>query len=285
MFGLAQLYQIRGRVGRSRTRAYCYLTTKPRVPLTPQAIRRLKFLGSIDSLGAGFNLASQDLDLRGAGNLLGEEQSGHIKEVGFELYQAMLEETIARLKSGEIDGAPDDDWAPTLNLGVPVTIPESYIPDLDVRLDLYRRLAQLTTKVELEGFAAELIDRFGPLPREVNTLMLVIRIKAMAKRANIASLTAGPKGATVQFHQDKFPNPAGLVAFLTEHKGTARIVDNKIVVSAAWSTDAERIKGAFGVAKDLAARVKEGATAPSAPAAGARSGTGKPAAPAGRRKG
>ncbi|MFC0810533.1 transcription-repair coupling factor [Paracoccus panacisoli] len=285
MFGLAQLYQIRGRVGRSRTRAYCYLTTKPRVPLTPQAIRRLKFLGSIDSLGAGFNLASQDLDLRGAGNLLGEEQSGHIKEVGFELYQAMLEETIARLKSGEIDGAPDDDWAPTLNLGVPVTIPESYIPDLDVRLDLYRRLAQLTTKVELEGFAAELIDRFGPLPREVNTLMLVIRIKAMAKRANIASLTAGPKGATVQFHQDKFPNPAGLVAFLTEHKGTARIVDNKIVVSAAWATDAERIKGAFGVAKDLAARVKEGATAPSAPAAGARSGTGKPAAPAGRRKG
>ncbi|CAM3735141.1 transcription-repair coupling factor [Paracoccus yeei] len=258
MFGLAQLYQIRGRVGRSKTRAYCYLTTKPRVPLTPQAMRRLKFLGSIDSLGAGFNLASQDLDLRGAGNLLGEEQSGHIKEVGFELYQQMLEETIAKLKSGEIEGTPEDEWAPQLNLGVPVTIPESYIPDLDVRLGLYRRLAELTTKVELEGFAAELIDRFGPLPREVNTLLLVIRIKAMAKRANISKLDAGPKGATVQFHGDKFPNPAGLVAFIHDQGGQAKVSDNKIVVLRDWPSDADRIKGAFAIAKDLAAKVKEG---------------------------
>ena len=188
------------------------------------------------------------------------------QEVGFELYQAMLEETIAKLKSGELEGTPDDEWAPTLNLGVPVTIPESYIPDLDVRLELYRRLAQLTTKVELEGFAAELIDRFGPLPREVNTLMLVIRIKAMAKRANIASLVAGPKGATVQFHQDKFPNPAGLVEFITEQKGAARIVDNKLVVSRPWSTDAERIKGAFAVAKDLAAKLKAAPPAAAGPA-------------------
>lgn len=259
MFGLAQLYQIRGRVGRSKTRAYCYLTTKPRVPLTPQAIRRLKFLGAIDSLGAGFNLASQDLDLRGAGNLLGEEQSGHIKEVGFELYQAMLEETIAKLKSGEIEGTPEDEWAPQLNLGVPVTIPESFIPDLDVRLGLYRRLAELTTKVELEGFAAELIDRFGPLPREVNTLLLVIRIKAMAKRANIARLDAGPKGATIQFHNDKFPNPAGLVAFLTDQHGQAKVTDNKIVIRRDWTSDADRIKGAFGIARDLAAKLKAAA--------------------------
>ncbi|WP_299360288.1 transcription-repair coupling factor [uncultured Paracoccus sp.] len=262
MFGLAQLYQIRGRVGRSKTRAYCYLTTKPRVPLTPQAVRRLKFLGSIDSLGAGFNLASQDLDLRGAGNLLGEEQSGHIKEVGFELYQQMLEEAIAKLKSGEIEGTPEDEWAPQLNLGVPVTIPESYIPDLDVRLELYRRLSQLTTKVDLEGFAAELIDRFGALPREVNTLLLVIRIKAMAKRANIARLDAGPKGATVQFHLNKFPNPAGLVEFLAEQRGLARIADNKVIVQRDWKSDAERIKGAFAVARDLAAKAKVGQEAP-----------------------
>ena len=258
MFGLSQLYQIRGRVGRSRTRAYCYLTTKPRVPLTPQAMRRLKFLGAIDSLGAGFNLASQDLDLRGAGNLLGEEQSGHIKEVGFELYQQMLEETIAKLKSGEIEGTPEDDWAPVLNLGVPVTIPESYIPDLDVRLGLYRRLSQLTTKVELEGFAAELIDRFGPLPREVNTLLLVIRIKAMAKKANIAKLDAGPKGATVQFHMDKFPNPAGLVEYLNDQRGQAKVTDNKIFVRRDWKNDADKIKGAFAVARDLAAKIREG---------------------------
>ncbi|HEY0274481.1 MAG TPA: transcription-repair coupling factor, partial [Paenirhodobacter sp.] len=150
MFGLSQLYQIRGRVGRAKSRAYCYLTTKPRLPLTPQATKRLRLLGSLDSLGAGFTLASQDLDLRGAGNLLGEEQSGHIKEVGYELYQAMLEETIARLRSGELaDMADEGEWSPQINLGVPVMIPESYITDLDVRLGLYRRLSGLTTKVEL----------------------------------------------------------------------------------------------------------------------------------------
>ncbi|MFD1796158.1 transcription-repair coupling factor [Paracoccus aurantiacus] len=256
IYGLAQLYQIRGRVGRSRTRAYCYLTTKPRSPLTPQAERRLKFLGNIDGLGAGFNLASQDLDLRGAGNLLGEEQSGHIKEVGFELYQAMLEETIAKLKSGELEGTPEDEWAPQLNLGVPVTIPESYIADLDVRLGLYRRLADISSKVEMEGFAAELIDRFGPVPREVNMLMNVIRIKAMAKRANIAKLDAGPKGVTVQFHGDKFPNPAGLVEFLTDQRGQAKVADNKIVIRRDWSTDGDRIKGAYAIARDLAAKAK-----------------------------
>ncbi|WP_126976722.1 transcription-repair coupling factor [Frigidibacter oleivorans] len=259
MFGLSQLYQIRGRVGRAKTRAYCYLTTKPRAPLTPAATKRLRLLGSLDSLGAGFSLASQDLDLRGAGNLLGEEQSGHIREVGYELYQAMLEDTIARLKSGELQGTVEDDgqWAPQINLGVPVLIPEDYIPDLDVRLGLYRRLSQLTTKVELEGFAAELIDRFGPLPREVNTLMLVIRIKAMCKRAGIAKLDAGPKGATVQFHNDKFANPAGLVEFVQGEGASARIKDNKIVLARDWPTEAERIKGSFAIAKDLAEKLIE----------------------------
>ena len=254
MFGLSQLYQIRGRVGRSKARAYAYLTTKPRAPLTPAAQKRLRLLGSLDSLGAGFSLASQDLDLRGAGNLLGEEQSGHIREVGYELYQAMLEETIARLRSGELQGSPEDDgqWAPQINLGVPVLIPEDYVPDLDVRLGLYRRLSSLTTKVELEGFAAELIDRFGPLPREVNTLLLVIRIKGMCRLAQIGRLDAGPKGATVQFHNDKFPNPAGLVEFLTAERGAARVKDNKILLTRDWATEPDRIKGAFAIARDLA---------------------------------
>ena len=257
MFGLSQLYQIRGRVGRAKTRAYCYLTTKPRAPLTPQAQKRLKLLGSLDSLGAGFNLASHDLDLRGAGNLLGEEQSGHIKEVGYELYQAMLEETIAKIKSGELQGlsSVDDQWAPQINLGVPVMIPEEYIPDLDIRLGLYRRLSSLGTKVELEGFAAELIDRFGPLPREVNTLMLIVRIKAMCKRAGISRLDVGPKGATVQFHNDKFANPAGLVEFVKAQGPAARIAGNKIVLIGEMKSEADRIKGAFNVARDLAEKV------------------------------
>jgi transcription-repair coupling factor (superfamily II helicase) len=260
MFGLAQLYQIRGRVGRSKTRAYCYLTTKPRAPLTPQATKRLRLLGSLDSLGAGFNLASHDLDLRGAGNLLGEEQSGHIKEVGYELYQQMLEETIARIKSGELQGLStiSDDWSPQLNLGVPVMIPETYIPDLDIRLGLYRRLSSLSTKVELEGFAAELIDRFGPLPKEVNTLMLIVRIKAACKRAGIAKLDAGPKGATIQFHNDKFANPAGLVDFLKAQGGAARVNGNRIVLTGEMKSEADRIKGAFNIARDLAEVVKAG---------------------------
>jgi len=256
MFGLSQLYQIRGRVGRSKTRAYAYLTTKPRAPLTPAAEKRLRLLGSLDSLGAGFSLASQDLDLRGAGNLLGEEQSGHIREVGYELYQAMLEETIAKLKSGEIQGPEDDgQWAPQINLGVPVLIPEDYVPDLDVRLGLYRRLSGLTTKVELEGFAAELIDRFGALPKEVNTLLVVVRIKATCKRAGIARLDAGPKGVTVQFHNDKFADPAGLVDFIQSEKGAARIKDNKLTLVRAFATEAERVKGAFAVARALAEKV------------------------------
>jgi transcription-repair coupling factor (superfamily II helicase) len=257
MFGLSQLYQIRGRVGRSKTRAYCYLTTKPRNPLTPQAQKRLKLLGSLDNLGAGFNLASHDLDLRGAGNLLGEEQSGHIKEVGYELYQQMLEETIAKIKSGEINGLSpiDDAWSPQLNLGLPVMIPEDYVVDLDVRLGLYRRLSGLATKVELEGFAAELIDRFGPLPREVNTLMLIVRIKAMAKRAGISRIDAGPKGATIQFHNDKFANPAGLVDFIKAEGVGAKVQGNKIVLLREWKSEADRIKGAFAIARDLAEKI------------------------------
>ncbi|MEM6309767.1 MAG: transcription-repair coupling factor, partial [Pseudomonadota bacterium] len=257
MFGLAQLYQIRGRVGRSKTRAYAYLTTKPRTKLTATAEKRLRVLGSLDTLGAGFTLASQDLDIRGAGNLLGEEQSGQMRDVGYELYQSMLEEAIAKIKAGELDGLADSDdqWAPQINLGVPVLIPEDYVPDLDVRLGLYRRLSALSTKVELEGFAAELIDRFGKLPREVNTLLLVVRIKAMCRKAGIAKLDGGPKGATLQFHNDKFASPEGLVTFIQDQRGLAKVKDNKIVVRRDWKKDADKIKGAFAIARDLAEKV------------------------------
>jgi transcription-repair coupling factor (superfamily II helicase) len=257
MFGLAQLYQIRGRVGRSKARAYAYLTYKPRQKLTPQAEKRLRVLGSIDTLGAGFTLASQDLDIRGAGNLLGEEQSGQMREVGYELYQSMLEEQIAKIRSGEVTLVEDGQWAPQINLGVPVLIPEAYVPDLDVRLGLYRRLSDLTTKVELEGFAAELIDRFGTLPKEVNTLMLVVRIKAMCKKAGISQLDAGPKGAVLRFHNDKFISPVGLVEFIDDQRGQAKVKDNKIVIRRDWGTDRLKIQGAFAIARDLAAKVKE----------------------------
>ncbi|CTQ33825.1 transcription-repair coupling factor [Jannaschia rubra] len=254
MFGLSQLYQIRGRVGRSKTRAYAFLTTKPRAKLTPQAERRLKVLGSIDALGAGFNIASQDLDLRGGGNIIGDEQSGHMREVGFELYQSMLEETIDKLKAGKADlpDALSDDWSPQINLGVPVLIPEDYVPDLDLRLGLYRRLSGLDRKVELEGFAAELIDRFGPLPREVNVLLRVVRIKALCKAAGISRLSVGGKGATVEFHLNRFARPEGLVDFIKEQKGAAKIKGDKLVIAQDFASEADRIKGAFSIARDLA---------------------------------
>ncbi|MEL6641373.1 MAG: transcription-repair coupling factor, partial [Pseudomonadota bacterium] len=268
MFGLSQLYQIRGRVGRSKARAYAYLTTKPRQKLTDTAQKRLRVLGSLDSLGAGFSLASQDLDIRGAGNLLGEEQSGQMKEVGYELYQQMLEDQIAAIKSGAAEGLADDgEWSPQINLGVPVLIPEDYVPDLDVRLGLYRRLSELTSKVDLEGFAAEMIDRFGKLPKEVNTLMLVVRIKAMCKKAGIAKLDAGPKGATIQFHNDKFASPEGLVAFIHDQKGLAKVKDNKIVIRRDWGRERDKIQGSFNIARDLAQKLVDAKKAKAAQSA------------------
>ena len=258
MFGLSQLYQIRGRVGRSKTRAYAYLTTKPRQKLTHAAIKRLRVLGSLDSLGAGFMLASQDLDIRGAGNILGEEQSGNVREVGYELYQEMLEDAIAKIKSGQMEGLTDEgSWSPQINLGVPVLIPEAYVQDLDVRLGLYRRLSALAKKIELEAFAAELIDRFGKLPAEVDMLLRVVRIKGMCRAAGIAKLDSGPKGAVIQFYQDKFISPSGLAQYLLDSRGTAKIKDNKLIVLRDWINDDKKVKGAYIIARELAVMAKK----------------------------
>ncbi len=198
MFGLAQLYQLRGRVGRSKTRAYAYFTVPPNRQMTETAERRLKVLQSLDTLGAGFSLASHDLDIRGAGNLLGEEQHGHIREVGYELYQAMLEETIASLK-GDHDAAVEDQWSPQIAIGTSVLIPETYVTDLDIRLGLYRRLSTLTAPEEIDQMAAELADRFGSLPDEVKHLLEIIGLKTLCRQAGVAQLDAGPRGAVVEF--------------------------------------------------------------------------------------
>ena len=163
-FGLAQLYQLRGRVGRAKLRAYALLTLPAQQKITAQAERRLKVLQSLDTLGAGFQLASHDLDIRGAGNLLGDEQSGHIKEVGFELYQQMLEEAVLSLKAG-ISAPVADRWSPSITIGTALLIPEDYVTDLSVRLALYRRLAEIEDERDIDSFAAEMVDRFGPLPR------------------------------------------------------------------------------------------------------------------------
>jgi transcription-repair coupling factor (superfamily II helicase) len=255
MFGLAQLYQIRGRVGRSKVRAFALLTLPVNKVLTAGAERRLKVLQSLDTLGAGFQLASHDLDIRGAGNLLGEEQSGHIKEVGFELYQQMLEEAVAEVKG--VDEVVDTGWSPQIQVGTSVMIPENYVPDLHLRMALYRRLGELDDLREIDGFGAELIDRFGPLPIEVQHLLKVVYIKALCRVANVEKLEAGPKGVVVQFRGKQFPNPAALVGYIAKQGSMAKIrPDHSVFLTRDLPTPEKRLAGAAVVMTQLAELAK-----------------------------
>lgn len=258
MFGLAQLYQLRGRVGRSKQRAYAYLTTSPRKKLTDGAARRLKVMQSLDTLGAGFTLASHDLDIRGAGNLLGEEQSGNVKEVGVELYQHMLEEAVAELREG--DGAVDEVWSPQINIGTSVLIPDTYVADLDVRMALYRRLGTVESEEEIDSFAAELVDRFGSMPTEVEHLLEIVTIKTVCRRAGIAKIDAGPKGAVISFRNDQFVNPIGLVEFISSSPYDMKVrPDQKVVFRQDWPGEKMRLKGARRAANIIAEIAAEAA--------------------------
>ena len=250
-FGLSQLYQLRGRVGRSKQRAYAYLTTSPRKSLTAAAERRLKVMQSLDTLGAGFTLASHDLDIRGAGNLLGEEQSGQVREVGVELYQHMLEEAVAELREG--DTRTDDQWSPQINVGMAVLIPDDYVADLNVRMALYRRLGDLHEDADIQGFAAELVDRFGRLPREVEHLLQIVAIKEQCRKAGVAKIDAGPKGAVVTFRNDRFANPAGLVKYISETALEVKLrPDQKLVFQQSWPDEKARLSGCRRVLTTLA---------------------------------
>ncbi len=259
MFGLAQLYQIRGRIGRSRQRGYAYFTLPARRTVTEGARRRLEVLVSLDTLGAGFQLASHDLDIRGAGNLLGEEQSGHIREVGIELYQQMLEEAVAELRSGEngVDaqgaGGGAEDWSPQINVGAAVLIPEDYVPDLDLRMSLYRRLARLGSSEEVVAFAEELVDRFGPPPEEVKQLLEVVEIKLAARTAGIERLDAGDKGLILTFRDGRFANPQALIDWLASGRASARLrPDHRLVIHARSRGAAQRLRLALRFARTLA---------------------------------
>ena len=244
MFGLAQLYQLRGRIGRAKTRAYAYLTVPPDRVLPLAAQKRLEVMQTLDQLGAGFQLASHDLDIRGAGNLLGEEQSGHIREVGIELYQHMLEEAVIMAREGAIAPEAAEPWTPQINIGTPVMIPEAYVSDLSVRLNLYRRIATLLDRAEIDGFAAEMIDRFGPLPPEVENLLHVIQIKRLCRDAGVEKVEAGPKGAVLSFRHNSFANPQGLVAYIGKNYTQIKLrPDHKLVYMDAWDRPEARIQG------------------------------------------
>jgi transcription-repair coupling factor (superfamily II helicase) len=250
MFGLSQLYQLRGRVGRSKQRGYAYLTLPSGRLLTKSATKRLEVMQALDTLGAGFTLASHDLDIRGAGNLLGDEQSGHIKEVGIELYQHLLEEAVAAAKGHDV---AEEQWSPQIGVGQPVLIPESYVADLGLRLSLYRRIADVKERAEIDELAFELADRFGKLPGEVENLLNIVAIKLACRAANIEKLEAGPKGALIVFRNNQFPNPVGLVELISRAVGTIKLrPDHKLVVMRAWEEPEARIKGAEKLALELA---------------------------------
>jgi transcription-repair coupling factor (superfamily II helicase) len=232
-------------------------------------------LSALDTLGAGFQLASHDLDQRGAGNLLGDEQSGHIKEIGFELYQSMLEEAILEAQAtAKGVKPPAEAYSPQITAEVPILIPEDYVPDLNVRMALYRRLNEMQGRQDIDGFAAEMIDRFGPLPTEAANLLAIIEIKLACLAAGVAKLEAGPKGGLITFQNDKFQNPEGLMTFLDRLGARAKIrPDQKVFIAADWTSDGARLKGALQLATTLA-KLAAGATlkpaAPKAPPAPAK---------------
>ena len=253
-FGLAQLYQLRGRVGRSKTRAYAYLTHEENRVLTETAQKRLKVLGDLDSLGAGFQLASHDLDIRGAGNLVGDEQSGHIKEVGFELYQSMLEEAIMEARAGAQGLAkPRGSFSPQITIDAPILIPDDYVPDLSVRMALYRRLNDLEEGQDVEGFAAEMTDRFGSIPEPTQNLLKLIQIKQNALVAQVSKIEVGARGTLVSFHQDAPPNVPGLLAYVDKLGETAKLrPDSKLVINRVWGDPTSRLNGCLQLSKGLA---------------------------------
>ena len=254
MFGLSQLYQLRGRIGRSKQRAYAYLTTPPDKKLTETATRRLEVLQSLDQLGAGFSVASHDMDIRGAGNLLGEEQSGHVREVGIELYQEMLEEAVSRHDAQGGDGRRSPtNGRRTINLGASVLIPEDYVADLNVRMSLYRRLAGIETREDIDRFAAELIDRFGPLPDEVQHLFEIVAIKQLASRRGWRRSTPAPRAAPSPSATTPSPIRSKLVKLINQHAGTMKVrPDQKVVVTRDWPTPEDRLKGAKALLTQLA---------------------------------
>ena len=264
MFGLSQLYQLRGRVGRSKLRAYAYLTTDSHKLLTEQAKRRLQVMQTLDKLGAGFSLASYDMDIRGAGNLLGDEQSGHVKEVGIELYQDMLRQAVEMAKqaadpernisAGAGAGDEDENWSPQITLGTSVLIPESYVPDLTVRLSLYRRIANLADAEAVSGLVAELKDRFGPVPAEVINLVEVVELKQLCRQLNIAKIDAGGKGFALSFRNNEFEKPEALVGWIAGKAGQVLLkADQRLIIKSELGKIGTRARIAKTMLGELAA--------------------------------
>ena len=252
MFGLSQLYQLRGRIGRGKIRAYAYLTVPPGRALNEAAAKRLEVMQTLDMLGAGFQLASHDLDIRGAGNLLGEEQSGHIREVGIELYQQLLEEAVEAAR-GQAREASRSEWSPQINLGIPVLIPEEYVPDLSVRMGLYRRVGNLANQAEIDAFGAELVDRFGRMPVEAEFLLNTVGLKLLCRAAGVEKIDAGEKALVFSFHDNKFERPERLIAWIQKNAPLVKLrPDHRVIVQRVWADERQRLSGVTAIVASLA---------------------------------
>ena len=211
-YGLSQLYQLRGRVGRSDRRAYAYLLIPPEDALSPVAKKRLAAIREFSDLGSGFRVAALDLEIRGAGNLLGGEQSGHIEAVGFDMYMKLLEQTIKELKGEEIE----DDVRATVNLRVDLRIDESYIPDMNQRLTVYRRMAAVRSEAELDRVLEEVRDRYGPPPASIQNLAEYARIRLLADRVGIESIDREGQIVVLKFRPEAKLDPAWLFRVIQE---------------------------------------------------------------------
>ncbi|MFL2659879.1 MAG: transcription-repair coupling factor [Alphaproteobacteria bacterium] len=243
MFGLSQLYQLRGRIGRGKIRAYCYLTTRSGKVLSNNSRKRLDVIQTIDSLGAGFNIASHDLNIRGAGNLLGDEQSGHIKEIGIELYQKMLQEAMEKQTNSDED-CQDLEFIPNISIGISIYIPDSYISGLSERLSFYRRLANVQQDKETDEIAIEMVDRYGKLPKELENLFFVVNLKTICRRIRVEKVILTEKGLLLSFYKNKFIAPEKLIEYMQNNMGLIRIrPDHKLEISKIWKTESDRLKG------------------------------------------
>jgi len=223
-FGLAQLHQLRGRVGRSHHRAYAYLVAPPRAAMTADAVKRLEAIDSLSDLGAGFVLATHDLEIRGAGELLGDTQSGQIQEIGFSLYTELLGRAVRSLRAGE---EPDLEGplnaGVDINLHIPALLPEDYMPDVHLRLILYKRIASASSREQLKDLQIELIDRFGLLPEAAKNLMRIAAIKQDASMLGIEKIDASEFGGYLQFAGQSGVDPVSLVQLVQEDSQTYRM--------------------------------------------------------------
>ncbi len=254
-FGLSQLYQLRGRVGRSHRRAYAYITYPPDTQLSENAQSRMRALSAIESLGAGLHLATRDLDIRGSGNLLGAQQSGHINEVGLELYNKMLEEAILELRQAQGDGGigpRQERWIPQLNIGIEARIPEDYIPDTDIRIGLYRRMAHLDANEDVDEMAIELVDRFGSMPDSLMAFLKILKLRIVCKRARVARLEATDETIAIAFHENTFPAPEALMQYVATLRGS-HVHAGGIRIRRAWSSPSAQLTGLHTLIREIAA--------------------------------